>query len=204
MEKENIKAKKQDNQEMSECCKPRNKGIKSGVLAGIIPHAGCIAIIVFALLGVTVANSFFIRFLSNKYYIPVVFSISLLIAGVSAFFYTRRFQNRRIMSHWKYLSILFASVIIINLFMIYFVFPVAAKLNNRQSEGYYSIKIDFTGLPCSGHIPLVISELEKVEGIKAVNYVSGDTFEIFYDSGLINKEDILEQNICRELKAKEK
>ncbi len=194
--------KKHEKQKMPECCKPKNKGITAGLLSGIIPHSGCIAIILFALAGVTAANSFFIKFISNKYYIPIIFAASLLIAALSAFFYIRRFEDKKIRSHWKYCSVLFSSMIIMNLIMVYFIFPAAAKLGNDKIQGN-SVKIDFRALPCSGHIPLVKSELEKVEGVKKVNYISGNKFEVFYDPGKIGKETILQEDICKEFKAEE-
>lgn len=190
------------NNEMPECCKPK-KGIKAGLLSGIIPHSGCIAIILLALIGVTAANSFFIEFLSNKYYFIIIFAVSFFIASIAAFLYIRRFPDKRIKSHWRYLTALYSSVILINLVMIYVIFPAVARIGNENIQGS-SIKLDFTRLPCSGHISLVQSELEKVEGIKKVNYVSGSLFEVYYDPNKISKKEIIGQEVCKEFKAEEK
>ena len=106
-------------EKMPNCCK-KHKGVKQGIISGLIAHSGCFAIIIFALIGVTAANSFFIKFLSNKYYIPIIFLVSFAIATFSAFIYIRRFEDKRVKNHWKYLSLLFASVILVNFFMIYY------------------------------------------------------------------------------------
>jgi len=204
----NKKQNKINNKEsLPECCKPKNKGIKSGLISGIIPHSGCIAIILFALLGVTAANSFFKKFFFNSYYLYIVFILSFIIAGISAFFYIRRFPDRRIKSHWKYLAVLYSSIIIINLLMIYIIFPYAANLSNSGNAGgnlenTQILKLSFE-IPCSGHAPLVISELQKVNGITSVKYLFGDSFEVLYNPLEISKEKILEQDICKEFNAKE-
>ena len=144
-------------EKIPECCKPKKNGIKAGILSGIIPHSGCIAIILFSLLGITLFNGFFIKFLSNKYYIYILFAFSLFIATFAGFIYIRRFEDRKLKRHWRYLTILFSSVIVINLLMIYFIFPLTAKtIYNQQIEGDM-IRLDFSELPCSGHIPLVVS-----------------------------------------------
>lgn len=205
MKKMQDKIKNKEN--LPKCCKPKSKGIRTGLISGIIPHAGCIAIILFALLGVTVANSFFIKFLSNKYYIYVAFAVSLGIAAFAAFFYTRKFSDKRIKSHWRYISFLYTSVIAINLLMIYVIFPYAADLSSSGNvasnlENTKILKLSFE-IPCSGHAPLVISGLQKVNGIASVKYISGKSFEVLYNPGEISKEQILEQDICKEFNAKE-
>ncbi|MEK6935605.1 MAG: hypothetical protein AABW67_02370 [Nanoarchaeota archaeon] len=202
--KQNIKNK----ENLPECCKPKSRGIKAGLISGIIPHSGCIAIILFALLGVTAANTFFIKFLSYKYYIPSLFVASFFIASVAAFFYTRRFPDRRIKSHWKYLAVLYSSIIIINLLMIYMIFPYATNLSSSGNvisnlENTKTLKLSFE-IPCPGHASLVVSELEKTSGIEKVKYLSGANFEVLYNPKEINKEQILEQDICKEFDAKER
>ena len=197
-----------DEKKLPECCKKKS-GIKSGLLAGIIPHAGCIAILLFAILGVTVANSFFRKFLFNSYYLYIVFALSFFIAIIAAFFYIRRFEDKRIKSHWKYLAVLFSSIIVINLIMIYLIFPYAANLSGQITKVDNGIgnseilKLSFE-IPCSGHASLVISELEKVDGIDSVKFISGKTFEIYYSPEKISKEQILSQDICKEFNATEK
>lgn len=189
------------NNGLPDCCK-RKSGIKEGLLAGIIPHSGCIAIIIFALLGVTAANSFFKKYLFTQYYLYIIFGFSLTIAVISAFFYVRRFQDRNIKSHWKYLTILFSSVIAINIMMIYFIFPYAANISGNAGAEDSILKLSFE-IPCSGHAPLVISELENTTGITDVRYISEKNFEVYYNPQLTTKEKILAQDICKEFNAKE-
>ena len=193
-----------ETEKIPECCKPK-KGIKEGFLAGTLPHLGCFVIILFAILGTTMANSFFKRFFFNKYYLPIIFALSLGIATFSAFLYIRKFSDKNIKKHWKYLTVLYLSVIIINLLMIYLIFPYTSNISlnlNTFSEKSEILKLSFD-IPCPGHAPLVISELKKVDGIEDVEFVSGKSFEITYDSEKINKEQILEQDICKEFNARE-
>lgn len=189
---------------LPECCK-RKSGIKSGLISGIIPHAGCIAILLFAILGVTIANSFFRKFLFNPYYLYIVSALSFFIAIIAAFFYIRRFEDKRIRSHWKYLAVLFSSVVIINLVMVYVIFPYAANISSKTiSTDFWNeiLKLSFE-IPCSGHASLVISELEKVNGINSVKFISGKTFDIYYNPEKITKDQILSQDICKEFNARE-
>lgn len=191
-------------EKIPECCKPK-RGIKEGFLAGALPHIGCFAIILFAILGTTIANSFFKRFFFNYYYLPIIFALSLGIATFSAFLYIKKFSDKSIKRHWKYLAVLYSSVIIINLLMIYLIFPYTSNISlnsNTISERSKILNLDFD-IPCSGHAPLVISELKKVDGIENVKFISGKSFEIIYDPEKINKEQILKQDICKEFNAKE-
>ena len=189
------------------CCQKKSKGVKDGILSGIIPHAGCIAILLFAVLGGKIANSFFRKFLFNSYYLYIIFALSFVIAIISAFLYIRRFSDKRIKSHRKYLIVLFSSVIIINLLMIYLVFPYATNLSGKVVKGDIGeeskiLKLSFD-IPCSGHAPLVISELGKVEGIEGTKYISGKSFEVYYNPIKITKEQILSLDVCKEFNAKE-
>ena len=54
--KENLK---QEN--LPACCQPqkKGKGIGQGILFGLVPHIGCIAFIVFTLLGISAAAAVF-------------------------------------------------------------------------------------------------------------------------------------------------
>ncbi len=187
---------------LPECCRPKHgKAVRAGILSGLIPHTGCILILLFAIFGVTFANAFFKKFLFNSYYIYAVFGVSILIATIAGFFYIRRFSDRRLKSHWKYLIILYGSVIIINLLMIYVIFPAIANTNSGNLKGDL-LNLEFN-IPCSGHVPLVISELQKVDGVKGVKFISGKTFEVYYDANKITEEKILQQDVCREFNAKE-
>lgn len=185
-----------------ECCKP-HKGIKSGILSGILPHSGCIAIFLFAILGVTIANSFFIKLLANRYYLYIVFIVSLAIATIAAFFYIKRFEDKKISSHWRYFVVLYSSVIVINILMIYAVFPLTTNMLSGKAVSETNIILKMETLPCPGHAPLVVSELSKLDGVKSVRYLSGKNFEVYYDSGKITKQKILEHEICREFNARE-
>ena len=180
---------KKKNHKIPDCCKPiccqkPGKGIASGIISGIIPHAGCIAIIILALFGATIANTFLRKFLFNSYYLYILFFISLAIATFFAFLYKRRFKGTRIRDHWKYFTFLYSSVIIINLAMIYLIFPAVVSgvsgnyVSDSSSNSEETLRLSFD-IPCEGHVPLVVTELKNVTGIKEIHYISGKIFEIF-------------------------
>ena len=180
--------------------KSEEKGIIKGILFGLVPHIGCIAFIVFTLLGVGVAAAFFRPLLINKWAFPIMIGLSFLLAGVSSFFYLRKncCVNKK-----KYITIVFGSVILVNIIMFYLVFPFVANINsNAVSDEGSIMKLSFE-LPCSGHVPLVIDELQKVQGIESVKNVGGYSFEVYYNPDLVDKEKILSQNICKEFDARE-
>ena len=54
---------------MKDCCKKPN-GFLSGLFYGLIPHAGCIAFILFTILGVSTATAFFRPLLMSRYFFP--------------------------------------------------------------------------------------------------------------------------------------
>lgn len=180
--------------------KSEEKGIVRGIAYGLIPHIGCIAFIVFTLLGVGAAAAFFRPLLINKWAFPAMIVFSFLLAGISSFFYLKKncCANKK-----RYLAIVFGSVILINLIIFYIIFPSISNINsNAVSDEGSIMKLSFE-LPCSGHVPLVIDELQKVEGIESVRNTGGYNFEVYYDSTITNKEKILSQEICKEFDAKE-
>lgn len=180
--------------------KSEEKGIVRGIVYGLIPHIGCIAFIVFTLLGVSAAAAFFRPLLINKWAFPSMVAVSFLLAGFSSSLYLKKncCANKK-----RYLSIVFGSVILINLIMFYLVFPALANTNSNAVLSKNSlVKLSFE-LPCSGHVPLVIDELQKVEGIESVRNTEGYNFEVYYNPSLVNKNQILSQDICKEFNAKE-
>ena len=83
----------ENNQEKSnDCClkemNNKNKeksGFWSGVIYGALPHTGCIAFIVFTILGVTTAASLFRPLLLNRYFFYGLIMLSFVFATISAF-----------------------------------------------------------------------------------------------------------------------
>ena len=59
--------------EIPKCCKEaedkndKKKGVLMGIVYGLIPHAGCLAFILFSIIGLTAFASVFKPLLSNSY-----------------------------------------------------------------------------------------------------------------------------------------
>jgi len=188
----------------NDCCKPskKGKGILSGILYGLIPHIGCIAFIIFAILGVTAATTIFRPLLMNAYFFYILIGISLLFATISATFYLRKHKSlsiRGIKSKWGYLSILYGSTIVINLILFFLVFPVSANMMSTPTgnvEGIQSEDLTLqVNIPCSGHASLIIGEIYSLPGVANVQYKTGHYFDINYDPDITSKEDILRLDV---------
>ena len=83
----------EDEQEKS-CCggapKKEGKGFVSGLVYGLIPHTGCIAFILFTILGVTTASAIFKPLLMNRYFFHGLIALSFFFATISAAIYLKK------------------------------------------------------------------------------------------------------------------
>lgn len=185
----------------------RQDSIRKGIIAGIVPHIGCILFIVFTLLGVTSASLLFKRFLLLKWTFPALIVFSFLLAGISSFFYLRR---NCCVNKARYLAILFGSVIMINLLMFFVVFPLTANISGRATknsmatfdsslnQASLTLKVD---IPCSGHASLITDELKKIDGVGEVKFRLPNYFDITYDSAKTSEQKITSLEIFNEYKA---
>jgi len=69
-----------------------------------------------------------------------------------------------------------------------------------ESIKTFDISVD---IPCSGHAFLITGDLEKLNGVKGVEFYSTNKFKISYDSSLITKEEILDVDIFKTYKSVE-
>jgi hypothetical protein len=106
----------------------------------------------------------------------------------------------------KYLSILFGTIIVVNSLFFFYIFPALANMNaprvnteEAKSLSYLELNVS---IPCSGHAPLVIDELKKINGVKSVEYKDPNTFKIYYDSLMVSEQTILLNDIFKEFNAK--
>jgi hypothetical protein len=195
-----------------DCCaniKDRKKGFVNGIIYGLVPHTFCILFIIGSILGVTLFTSAFKPFLANKNFFYILIGLSFGFATLSALFYLRR-NNCLCMSgagkRWKFLSILYTTTIAVNLLFFLVIFPAVANIgtvsgkavSETNSLSSLALKVD---IPCAGHAPLIIDELEKLPGVKDVKY-NGD-FIVSYNPSETSKEEILNLEIFKEYKAKE-
>jgi len=135
---------KNNQKNKSEQSKKEN-GILTGLIYGLIPHIGCIAFIIFSILGVTFATAIFKPFLLSPYFFYILIGLSFVFATISAFFYFKKqgfitltkdknvlelnFLPLGIKRKWKYLLTLYGTTIGINLLLFMVIFPIAANLN---------------------------------------------------------------------------
>ncbi|MCK9393488.1 hypothetical protein M0Q03_01665 [bacterium] len=64
----------------------------------------------------------------------------------------------------------------------------------------FDISVD---LPCSGHAFLVTGDLEKLKGVRSVEFYSSNKFKIKFDSSMISRAQILGLDIFKTYKATE-
>ena len=82
---------KNEKQEDS-CCKNKKepKGFWSGLMYGLIPHTGCIAFIIFTILGVSTATAFFKPLLMSRYFFHGLILLSFIFATISSVIYLKK------------------------------------------------------------------------------------------------------------------
>lgn len=200
-----------NNQKIKDKGNKKERGILAGLIYGLIPHIGCIAFIVFSILGVTFVTSIFKFFLLNPYFFHILVALSFVFATISAIVYLKKntilsFQG--VKRKWKYLLTLYGTTIGINLFLFMVIFPIVANLNS--GAGLRAAIIDTFGsnrefqlsesgslltlqvaIPCPGHAPLIIGELKKINGVENVKFRFPNLFDVGYDPQKTAREEIL-------------
>jgi hypothetical protein len=153
--------------------------------------------------------SFIKGFLINKNSFYIIFAASIFFAILSAFLYLKRcnlLSLSGIKRKWKYLSILFGTIIIVNSLFFFYIFPALANVNAPRVSTEEAKQLSYlelnVSLPCSGHAPLVMDELKKINGIRSVEYKDPNIFNIYYDSSLVSEQTITSDKIFTEFKAK--
>lgn len=201
------------------CChtsidKPTDKpNFWQGIFYGILPHSFCILFIIFSILGVTVATAFLKRFILNYYFFPILILISFSFAVLSAVIYLKRINSlslEGVKRQSRYLTILFTSVIGVNLLLYLVVFPTVANLGYAQKlsaavsrQNNLVTKTIKVNVPCSGHAPLVINEVEKINGVVAVKYRLPNLFDITFNPSKVTLPQILNLSLFTSFKAQE-
>jgi len=196
---------------MAECCKTNNNkktGFLSGILWGILPHSFCIAFMVFSAMGAATGALFFQKFLIIPYFFQFLIAFSFLLATISAFIYLKKMGNFSIAgakNSWKYLTILYAVTIMVNLLMFYVIFPATANIGVAKAGSlqlgnisYVTLAVD---LPCSGHASLINSEVMKISGVTNVKFRMPNFFDIYFDSNKTSVDNILSADIFKTFKA---
>lgn len=135
-----------NNQKIKREQSKKESGILTGLIYGLAPHIGCIAFIIFSVLGATFAVSVFKPFLLNPYFFYILIGLSFVFATISAIFYFKKqgliilnkrddglalnFLSSGIKRKWKYLLTLYGTTVGINLLLFMVIFPIAANFNS--------------------------------------------------------------------------
>ncbi|OGI12672.1 hypothetical protein A3K64_03795 [Candidatus Micrarchaeota archaeon RBG_16_36_9] len=218
-----------NNKNDSEDVEPKkSRGIKQGIIYGLIPHTGCIAFIVATIFGVTAATEFFKPLLLNPYFFYILIGLSFTSATISALVYLKKqdfiifrkvddgteisFSEGIIRRKWKYLSTLYGTTIGVNLLLFMVIFPLLANVSlasssvtgallaniNPNSISSLNLKVD---IPCSGHAPLISDGLKSINGVISVQFSLPNIFDVKYDSSKTTKEQILALDVFNTYKA---
>jgi len=195
------------------CCAISNKkdaGLLRGMLYGIFPHIFCVAFVLFSITGSVVATATFKNLLVIPYFFTFLVAISFVLATFSAFIYLKKtncFCLSGVKKRWKYLTTLYATIILVNLVLFIFVFPAMANVSGgaAQNRGIYNANLSIAvQIPCSGHASLIINELKKNAGVGQVLFKMPNIFDVKYDSEKISPEKILSADIFNIYKATRK
>jgi len=177
------------------------KEIKTGILYSLIPHTFCIIFIVFSAIGALSLTAFIKKILIIPYFFLFLIIFSVLLATISAVIYLKKTKYlciSGIKKKWKYLTILYSVMIIVNLFMFFIAFPAIANIssNNKVNQEIYSSELILsTQIPCSGHAPMIIDELKKDNGVGAVTFKNPNIFEVKYNPKITSPEKIISLKI---------
>lgn len=194
------------NQKEKFCCIEKvnsRKGIFSGILFGIIPHSFCIAFILFSSIGAVVFTTFLKKFLLIPYFFHLLILISLFLATVSTIIYLKKNDClciEGIKNKWKYISVLYSTTIIINLLMFFVIIPTLVNASTKKTIFQEKILSDLSlniQIPCSGHAPLIINELEEKGATSSVYFENPNIFKIKYDPEKTSPEKIVALEIFK-------
>jgi len=208
--------------------KTNKNSILQGIFYGLVPHTGCIAFIIFSVLGVTVATTFFKPLMLNPYFFYILIAISIIFATVSAIFYFKNqgfltfsknannieisFLRGGLRRKWKYLTTLYGTTILINLMLFMFIFPILANIDSGLSiTGAFAAVAESTGsagfltlqvnIPCPGHAPLITGELKSIKGVESVKFRFPNFFDVGYNPSQTSEQQILSLDVFNTYKA---
>lgn len=215
MQEENEK-----NKDQSCCANPGSqdipkgkKGILSGIFYGILPHTGCIAFVLFTILGATTMTALFRPLMINKYFFYILIALSLVFATISAAIYLKKhgmLSGQGMKKKWKYLSVMYGITVLVNLLMFLVIFPYAANfasaaqitgsvVADQSSNSILSLEV---AIPCSGHASLITGDLKQINGVIDIKFSFPNRFDVSYDSSKTSQLEILNLEIFKEYPAK--
>jgi len=230
-------------EQKNECCETRKdsedkkpNGLLEGIIYGLVPHTGCIAFVLFAIVGATTMSALFQPLLMSRNLFYGLILLSFAFATLSATIYLNKrglLSAGGIAKAKGYLSVLYGTTAVVNLLFFFVIFPILANAVPAPSVGVtaaaslcalnatsdcqspataqaqpavqtvlstLTIRVD---IPCSGHAPLIESELYKLNGIKNVKFTPANQFTVSYDPTVATKDGILNLGIFKTYPATE-
>jgi copper chaperone len=197
-----------------------------GIIYGLAPHFCCIGFILASIVGATTFTQLFKPLLLNPYFFYILIAISFLFATISVIVYFKRLgfisirknegglelniEAEGIKRKWNYLSTLYGTTIGINLLFFLVIFPIITNINsgvalanvyaNGNSNNIQTLRLQ-VDIPCSGHAPLISSELKSISGVINVKFNFPNIFDVYYDASKTSKEQILSLDVFKTYKA---
>lgn len=197
----------------------KKKSVIQGIIFGLVPHTFCILFVVLSIVGAATATTLLKQLLYFPYFFQIIVALAFVFATVSSVFYLKRngllsWAGARF--KWKYLTTMFATTIGVNLLFFLVIFPAVANLDFKpfNTGGVAQAQTISTtnatsvilqvAIPCSGHAPLIIGELEKLDGVVDAKFQGSNLFKVQYDPAKITVGDILAQDVFKSFKAEVK
>ncbi len=188
--------------------------IRQGILFGLIPHLGCIGFIAASVLGATFAVELFKPLLLNPWFFYILIAISIGFATIASAFYLRRngiLSIAGIARKKQYLATMYGSTIAVNLLLFLVIFPMTANFDtgslatlpaaNATNQTISQLRLQVE-IPCSGHAPLISSELRKLSGVTSVAFQFPNFFDVTFDSAKTTKQQLLSIEVFKTYSAK--
>ncbi len=125
---------------MNDCCQPSHnykRGFLTGLLFGLIPHSFCIAFLLLSIIGATSVTILLQKFLFVPYFSLFLTTSSFLLATLSAFIYLKKTgccSVEKIKSKWRYLSVLYSSIVVVNLIVIFVLLPLISGSQAKAND----------------------------------------------------------------------
>ncbi len=178
----------------------KNTGLMQGLYYGLIPHTFCILFIIASVLGATFFTTLLRPLMLSTNFFYGLIILSLVFATISAVFYLKKnnlLSLKGVVFKRGYLGLMYSITIFVNLLFFLVIFPAFSNVGSGGIPETYDqsvvLKVD---IPCSGHAPLIINELNAA-GVfgKYLGFDMADGFEVYYDSDTHTTLDILELEI---------
>lgn len=189
-----------------DCCrsvKKEGNGFWQGIVLGLLPHSFCIGFIIFSVLGATVFSTIFRQFLLLPHFFEILVGVSFVLATISALIYLGKFNLLSVLGirrKWRYLLVLYGTTIAVNVLFLTVIFPRVANIGTTRpvfGQNDLVTKTISINIPCSGHAPLIIDELKKVNGVASVSFNNLGYFEVGFYPQKVTIGQILQAGIFK-------